>query len=575
MILKRRPGKILVSCEVSRAIDREAQGEWGFNSFSLIEAAGRNCARVFEEAFPEFFARRKESSGPRVCLAAGTGNNGADAMVMLRYWILEGQLDPAACAVVLSRLPNIGESSPWTEILKSLEKMKVPVFAWDEIKRSKADGITHNIFAGADLILDGISGTGLEGPLRGAALEMAEAINALGRMPPGSMPPGRIPADSGSRGAGSASFKKPLVVSVDLPSGLSDSWEPGMSVIEADITLAISPAKYCLYTQAARPKAGTILPVLGIFPDGLTEKCEGIEILSWDDIKGEIPKIPPEAYKNSRGTVEIRAGSKGSAGAAIIAARGAQAAGAGLVRLVVDDDIYPVVAPALRGSMAAPASSESDAFKGRFKPDAILLGPGWGGGEDRLTVMEKALELEKAGIPLILDADAIELAKDRTFNGNVILTPHPGEFSRYTGIKTEELLCRPVPALKKYARERGAYILLKAHVSTIVSPDGRTAVIDGMLPVLAAGGSGDLLAGFCAAIAARMAKSGSGFDAFSCAAAACSLLFASARCFMNRFTDPMEIADKAADIAGLAWLGGFPPFQVDAGNVTGGSRNGR
>jgi NAD(P)H-hydrate epimerase len=190
-----------------------------------------------------------------------------------------------------------------------------------------------------------------------------------------------------------------------------------------------------------------------------------------------------------------------------------------------------------------------------FHADAILLGPGWGKTQDRVLVLEQALDLEKKGIPLILDADAIELAQDKVFDGNVILTPHPMEFSKFSGIAKEELLCRPVPILLKFAQKRKAVILFKGHVITIVAPDGRFGVLDGMTPGLAAGGSGDLLAGFCAAIAARMVQEGR-FDGYTCAAAAAALLIESGRSeeFRTRFTDPLELANKAADLAGDAWL---------------------
>jgi NAD(P)H-hydrate epimerase len=220
---------------------------------------------------------------------------------------------------------------------------------------------------------------------------------------------------------------------------------------------------------------------------------------------------------------------------------------------VADDDIYPILASQVSGIMVAPVGRAA-ALEGRFKPDAILLGPGWGKSQDRGEIMEQAMALEKSGTPLVLDADAIELARDKVFNGKVILTPHPGELSNYTGIARDELLKRPAPVLLQYSRERNAVILFKGHVMTIAAPDGRLGVVDGMCPGLAAGGSGDLLAGFCVAIAARMARQGQGFDAYTCATAAAALLIASAGSEL-RFTDPLELADRAADLAGEAWLG--------------------
>jgi len=518
----------LLSAEDSRALDKEAQDEWGFNVFSLIEAAGRLCAETFVRRFGELFKNK-----PKVSVFSGTGNNGADAMVMLRSWILSGLVEASNCTLVVSRLPKSGDSGPWTQMLKSLEKMKVPLLAWN--------GETEKDFIrDSDIIIDGIAGTGISGPLRGTAIEMVNAI--ISPLPTPHSP----------------TTKRPFIVSVDIPSGNSDEWKPGMPIVGANLTLAIEPQKCCLYNPAARPYAGIILPVNGIFPKELIACYHGAELLDWESARLRVPKIKASAHKYERGTVEIRAGSAGTAGAALIASRGAQAAGAGLIRLVADDDIYPILAQGSGGIMVSPLSKEVSDFEGRFTPDAILLGPGWGRAENRSKVLERALQKEKTGTPLILDADAIDLSKNVKFNGSAILTPHPGELSRFSGIEKENLLCRPAPALSKLSREINAVILFKGHVIHIAAPDGRLGVVDGMAANLASGGSGDLLAGICAAIAARIAMEGNGFDAYNCACAASSLLIASAKAdnLRKRFTDPLELADKAAELAGEAWLDG-------------------
>ena len=510
-----RLDKLLLSTEDSAAIDREAQEKWGFNGFALVEAAGRLCAQRFTQAFPAFFDR---DSAPNVVVAAGTGNNAADALVMLRHWILSGLVHSASSTVLVSRLSVADTDSPRAQLLKSLTMMNVPVVLWN-----KGIPMGH-LFAQADIILDGIAGTGLKGALEGSALEMAAAVNT---------------------------HEKPFVVSVDIPSGSSDQWKPGMPIINADLTLAIEPQKLCLYTPAARPYAGNIITVGAVFPREIAAGYAGAELADWESAQKTVSKIRPDAYKHKRGTVEIRAGSPGATGAALIAARGAQAAGAGLVRLVVDDDIYPILASQAAGIMVFPAAkSAADG-----NADAILLGPGWGKTENRLPVLERALEREKTGTPLILDADAIELAREKVFGGNTILTPHPGELSAFSGITKEELLCRPAPLLRELACQQKAVIIFKGHVITVAAPDGRLAVLDGMTPVLAAGGSGDLLAGFCAAIAARMVREGV-FCAYTCAGAAAALLVETGnpKRFKPRFTDPMELAARAAELAAQAWL---------------------
>jgi NAD(P)H-hydrate epimerase len=546
----------LVSAEKARLLDAEASADWALHPFALVEAAGRACAGVLAGNFSRLFPRRsvQPAAGafPRIAVLAGGGNNGADALVMLRALILRGFASPAFSGIVVTRFSGGNDQEPRAESLRALKKMKVPALVWDGDAGEKAGRASEDALALADIIIDGIAGTGLRGPLQGAVMEMVLTVN-------------RLKEQDGPR---------PLVVSIDVPSGNFDGWEPGMPVINADAVLAIEPQKLCLYKPAARPFGGTILPVGGIFPAALIAKYSCARLIDWGSGAAGIDRIKPSAYKYERGLVEIRAGSPGAAGAAKLAARGAQAAGAGLVRLIADPSIYPVLAGGAWGIMVVPDEQVKPAgpehgpveaagrgsvppySAGRFFPDAALLGPGWGSGPDRERLLQRYLVLEEQGMPLILDADAIALAAGAVFHGNAILTPHPGELAAYTGIDRDAILSNPGPLLLRYAGEKNMVILFKGHVLYIAAPDGRLGIIDGMAPCLAAGGSGDILAGFCAAIAARMRKSGAPFDGYACAAAAASLLIRAAQSpeLAGRFADPKEVADKAASLAGSAWL---------------------
>ncbi|MDR2257678.1 MAG: bifunctional ADP-dependent NAD(P)H-hydrate dehydratase/NAD(P)H-hydrate epimerase [Treponema sp.] len=523
----------LITAETARLLDGEASARWGLHPFALVEAAGRACAGVFYAAFPQVFSPPPGVSFPRIVALSGGGNNGADAMVMLRALILRDLAAPSSSEVLISRIPDPADASPWAAACRSLEKLKVPVRVWNSG--------AGDILARADLVIDGIAGTGLRGPLTGIALEMVSAVNTPGEQ----------------------ALSRPFTVSVDVPSGNFDGWKAGMPILKAHAALAIEPQKLCLYKPAARPFGGTILPVGGIFPRPLIEEFEGPRLIDWETGLSLAGGVRPEAYKYERGLVEIRAGSPGAAGAAKLAAAGAQAAGAGLVRLIADPSIYPILAAESWGVMvvpdevikSAPPGSEGQGAE-RFSPGAALLGPGWGTGPDRARILSHYLAREERGLPLILDADAISLARDAVFHGNAILTPHPGEFAAYTGISREELLSDPGPVLLRFARERNAVILFKSHVLYIASFDGRLGVIDGMAPCLAAGGTGDVLAGFCAAIAARMGRSEKPFDGYACAVAAASLLIRAGRSpeLAGRFADPKEIAGAAASLAGAAWL---------------------
>ena len=518
----------LVSSEGSRALDGEASAQWGLDHFALVEAAGRACAHAFVRGcLPE------QHTPLCVTLLAGSGNNAADALVMLRALILDGHAQSADCLVLTTRASDKlpGGRTALAEAMLSVQKLGVAVRHWSA---------ANTTFDNTDVIIDGIAGTGLNGPLHGAALEMAETVNALRQRQ-----------------------NRPLIVSIDFPSGNFDLWRPGMAMIAADVTLAIEPHKLCLYTPAARPNAGKILRVGGIFPHELIEKYRGADLVTWETAAALIPEVSAAAYKYERGLVEIRAGSPGATGAAMLAALGAQAAGAGLVRLIVDPSLYPLLAPACTGIMVVPGGEVGETPEdNRFTPAAVLLGPGWGTGEDRSRLLETYLPQEQRGLPLVLDADAIALAKDIVFYGNTILTPHPGEFAAYSGLAKDDVLADPLPALRRIASEKNAVLLFKSHVLYVASPDGRIGVIDGMNPALAAGGSGDVLAGLCAAIVGRLSDNcvhdrlhdRNGHKLWLSACAAASLLVQAGKAVADRFADPAELADAAADIAGAAWL---------------------
>lgn len=494
----------LVSMANAAALDRSAAA-WGLSPDALVEAAGRGAAAALVEGAPDLFGEK----GTRIVVAVGSGNNGADALVLLKTLLLQNRIAPENARVITSRVAAENETGPRAAALRLLAMMGVMVAVWD------------GQLPPADIIIDGIAGSGLKGALAGAAAAMVAAINA----------------DSA------------WTLSIDVPSGNFDTWEPNMPLVRADVTAAIEPLKSCLYNPAARPFAGSIVSVGAIFPPALIERFAEAERLDEAAAYQRLPRIKADAYKYERGVVTIHAGCAGSAGAARIAAKGAAATGAGLVRLIVDADLYPALASPADGIMVVAAEEEARNV-GRFVPDALLLGPGWGTAPDRRAIVQTALAEERAGTPLILDADALTLAKDAVFSGNTILTPHIAEFERFSGHPRTELLAHPLPSLIKTAREKRATVLFKSHVLFIVAEDGRVGIVDGMAPLLAAGGSGDLLAGICAGLAARMKRA---FDGYDCACAAASL-FMAAGTSLRYFADPLELAAVVSQKAFEAWV---------------------
>ncbi|MDR0474727.1 MAG: NAD(P)H-hydrate epimerase, partial [Treponema sp.] len=304
----------LLSSENASLLDKEAADGWGLSSFALVEAAGRLCSASLESVFKNSGI----NSGENILVCAGSGNNAADALVMLREFLNRDRLISGAskngkscnAIVLLSRFSLPGENTPRDEAVKALQAMGVPVAAWNGKEQ------TAELFRNAQLIIDGIAGTGIKKPLEGIPLEMLNAVNE------------------------ERSIRQCRVVSIDIPSGAHDAWKPGMPVVHADFTLAVQPLKIVLYSPALRPFCGTIIPVTGIFPGALLQKYGGSELLVWEKISLCIPPVAHDAYKYTRGVCEIHAGKIGTSGAARLAAAGASAVGAGLIRLVLDDELY-------------------------------------------------------------------------------------------------------------------------------------------------------------------------------------------------------------------------------------------
>lgn len=226
------------------------------------------------------------------------------------------------------------------------------------------------------------------------------------------------------------------------------------------------------------------------------------------DVASMLIKRPAEGNKGTFGKTLAFAGSFDMAGAAILCARSAYRAGAGLVKVVSSEENRIIL------QTAVPEALLFSYTEGRFDIDtgkdllawstAVLIGPG-------LSRSNQAKELvafvrEEAKTPVVYDADALNIVseqKDLSFGGKAVLTPHMGEMSR--------LMKRPVSELKKdrekYASElaehTGAVVVLKDHVTVIASPGEESYLYEGNNPGLATGGSGDVLAGIVVSLLAQ------------------------------------------------------------------------
>ena len=230
----------------------------------------------------------------------------------------------------------------------------------------------------------------------------------------------------------------------------------------------------------------------------------------------QLPARPKTAHKGTFGTVVVLAGSLGFTGAAYLASAAAARSGAGLVRLLVADTIYPILAAKCTEVMATPVPEVAPGAIGHAAYEAVLrhlgsaevgvLGPGLG--RDRSTWRLILDLVPHAHCPLVLDADALNaLADSPRMKGRLgkdrVLTPHPGEMARLLGKTTDAIAADRGAAARQCAREWGAVVVLKGAHTLVAAPDGRCSEDPHEVPALATGGTGDVLAGLIGGLIAQ------------------------------------------------------------------------
>lgn len=216
-----------------------------------------------------------------------------------------------------------------------------------------------------------------------------------------------------------------------------------------------------------------------------------------DFVRRCLPVRPRDGHKGTFGKVHILAGSVGFTGAPALAASGAVRAGAGLVFLWVDRDIWPILAIKCQSAMPTPIPSFSVLLDKMTQSDAVLIGPGLG--RSRKSDVRTLHLVQRLSVPLVLDADGLNAVAehidvlDTRRDRLTVLTPHDGEFLRLT--QGSPIGPDRVEAARTFARQHGCVLVLKGHRTITAFPDGETFVNTTGNPGMAKGGSGDVLAG--------------------------------------------------------------------------------
>lgn len=320
------------------------------------------------------------------------------------------------------------------------------------------------------------------------------------------------------------------VLAVDCPTGLNcDTGELDPAALPANITVTFAFPKW---GQLQYPGAGAcgLLLVTDIGVSPLLGGDLPVELIERKEARAWLPQRPKDANKGTFGKALVVGGSLSYPGAAALSATAAAHGGAGLVTLAVPRELQPILAGSLfeitwlplASNDGAHAAGGVDRLVERLKGyDALLVGPG-------MTTEESAGQFLAALLPhltgaetpwqgrAIFDADALNLLSARPnwpalLPPLSILTPHPGEMSRLTGLSIAEINGSRIATARRYAQEWGHIVLLKGAHTVVAHPDGRATVLPWAEPALAKAGSGDILAG---AILAMLAQ---GLDPFRAA----------------------------------------------------------
>lgn len=452
---------------------------------ALAIAAGVPAERLMEAAGMAVATAVMARWSPRpTVVLAGPGNNGGDGFVAARHLAAAGW--PVRVALLGARSALTGEAARnaerWTGEL-------VPL------------GV--GALEGCTLVIDALFGAGLVRPLGGIAREVVAALSVR-----------QLPC-----------------VAVDIPSGVhGDSGqilgegEGGIAPV-ARLTVTFFRKKPGHLLLPGRVSCGEVVVAdIGIPPAVLGR----IEPKTWENApflwRDQMPWPRPTDHKFSRGYLVVCGGAT-MTGAARLAARAGQRAGAGIVTIAVPPEAFAIYAAAMQSILVKPIDDlfEFNMLLSDPRVTSVVIGPGNGVSPATRGQAKAALEAGKASV---LDADALSVFSEppqgpgelfqaiAASRGPCVLTPHEGEFARLFASSRLIRGNKPGCAVQA-ARLSGAIVVLKGFDTVIAAPDGRVVINSNAPATLATAGAGDVLAGL---IGGLLAQGMAPFEA-ACAAA--------------------------------------------------------
>jgi NAD(P)H-hydrate epimerase len=462
-----------------REVDRSAIEGLGLPGLVLMENAALGVVDAIGEAEGPI------GQAASAAVFCGPGNNGGDGLAIARHLAVRGW--EVRVFLVLAKSEPGGDAGVQLEVCR---RMGLEI---EEVRDSASLRTALEAARDLDLAIDALFGTGLGRALEGIFAETVEGINEL-----------PVPR-----------------VAVDLPSGLDASRHQLLGpYVQADLTVTFAAPKIAHVLPPAADAVGElVIADLGIPPrlvDEAEEKDGRLFLLVGEELAGLLPPREQSGHKGSYGHALLVAGAPGKAGAAILSARGAVRAGAGLVTIGVPEPILQTVdlgsiesmtlgLPACRSGLITEEAVERvrEAAQGKA---VLAIGPGLGQ-EPATAAAIRRIVLETP-LPVVADADAVNAFAGQAGDlknrpDATVLTPHPGELARLLGLKTSEIQDDRVAAARRAAATTGAIVVLKGSLTLVASPDGDVWINPTGNPGMATGGSGDVLTGLVAGLIAQ------------------------------------------------------------------------
>ncbi len=470
--------KIVTASQMTQ-LDRRTIEEFGVPGERLMERAGHG---VFRAAM-RLLSKRNAPARNSVLLFAGRGNNGGDALVVAR--LLQNAAIPNLTVLLAEESDLKGDAAMNLARLKKTGGRLLVARDANHLKKLS----THE----CSLIVDGILGTGIRGAVKGFYAEVIEFINRLDRS----------------------------ALAIDIPSGINgDTGDHQGPCVRADVTVTMGLPKLGLLQGDALNFLGKLEIVdIGI-PARVLEEAPGTaDLLTAEEMSALLPRRKRISHKGDYGRVFVVAGSRGLTGAAAMVCSAAVRAGSGLVFLGIPASLNAILETKLTEPMTVPLDETAEGSLARTACpevlrhlsacDCAIIGPGISTHPETAHLVQEILT--NTSVPLLIDADGLNCLRGKTdlltrCRAPLILTPHPMEMCRLTGMDAPTILAQPWQVAADFAKEHGVIVILKGAETVIADADGSLHINIAGDAGMASGGMGDVLSGIVGSLVGQGLK---------------------------------------------------------------------